>query len=149
MDAVYLRRQLMRVLPHVGTYNYGGGAIVPAIAIGEVPDNIEVKGTEIVLPKFPYMVENVRTSNIMHSLQEWTICFYMHDMSDTGYEEFFLNVDMMFDVFDKITGMDMPADKKFNTLPGYKFTLTTFRARKTRNPANLNDRAANYGVCLD
>jgi hypothetical protein len=144
MTPIKLRDSLLLLLPQIGTYLYAGGATTAAIAIDQPGNDMTVTGIEVVIPSYPRIICTVRTTNLYHQDQEWDVVFYNHDLTDAGYEAFYLAVDVMYHSWSHITGNPIHQSGLPDSLPGYKFCIQTFACGDTKNPYNGDAARANY-----
>ena len=70
---------------YIGTYCYKNGTTTPAIAIDNVPNEVQVEGFEIIVPGFPYIAKGVsRVGRRSHVCQIWNVEFINHDSNKIG-----------------------------------------------------------------
>ena len=81
-----LRNLFIRIAPDlIGTYTYKEGFVTEAIAIDNVPNDVEVNGIEIIIPGNPRLAKGVNRSSRRTSIcQLWDIEFINHDSDKKG-----------------------------------------------------------------
>lgn len=69
----------------IGTYTYKNGTVTDAISIDTIPNDVTVKGFEIIIPGFPYIPNGVyRTGRRSHICHLWKVEFINHDSNLHG-----------------------------------------------------------------
>ena len=112
----------------IGTYTYPNGTVVDAIAIDNVPNEVNVDGFEIIIPGYPRIdAVNVRTSRT-HICQYWDIDLINHDSTKVGSlarkGEFFQMIQTIILAFPRTTyGTPISQSDPVKSLQRYRLTL--------------------------
>lgn len=123
-------KNVLDVNTEIGTYTSVDGNVDPAIAIGNIPDNVDVDGIEFVIVSlFPSLSYSITTNHFNHRKEEWNVDIVNHSDDDV----------LFITVIDKLlkskvpfrtTGNFIPISDPFKQLPRYRLNICTSDAYK-------------------
>jgi hypothetical protein len=122
MTPAELKNQIQSVLPtQLGKYTYSNGFTTPAIAVGQVPNEIEVTGIEIIIPNFPTIPESLQAGDtFIHRQERWVIEIVNHGSDKAN---FYTVIDRLMRYFPRSRGVNVPQSNPLNSLPRYQLTI--------------------------
>jgi hypothetical protein len=105
----------------IGTYIYNNGFTCPAIAVGQIPNEIKVVGIEVIIPNFPRIPQSFQAGDIfMHREERWTIEVVNHGKDKAAW---YTTIDRLLRYFPRTNGIDIPQANPLTSLPRYQLTI--------------------------
>lgn len=118
---------------HIGEYTYEGGVILPAISVGNPPNNIQVDGIEVVISKVPSMPMAYRGSQTITQKLIYNVSVFLHNDDYGALFEFNANMlNYFMSNTMQITSNDIPQSRQFESLPGINYKICCYSAIRSK-----------------